>query len=192
MIFPSSFRFRPLPGMCLVVAVLGAAPPGFAHPAGAAQRNRLLPVAPAVTYAAPQASDLSLGLLYKQASDAFWAVEPTFNNYTNPITKLAPLMRGDPAIAGYLRAEAAARRFLRAQKAGGSTSESADDPTGYVLYFAAMSDARTSNLSSGDRGMALYFVNRLLKEYPDFSWQRMADYPDTKRLCRPDLMHLRL
>ena len=139
------------------------------------------PVAAAPAATSPPSPSLSA--LFHKAADAFWSVEPRFSSYDLPFTQLTPLPPGDAAIPRYQSAARAAEEFLAAQKASQTPSEG----TPVMLYFAAMSYDRL-----GDHARTLVYLDRLLREFPDYKRPRIDGDPFFDHSPRAELLLLRM
>ncbi|MDQ3815966.1 MAG: tetratricopeptide repeat protein, partial [Armatimonadota bacterium] len=129
-----------------------------------------------------QTSPVKLWVLFENAKNLFWQVEPRFHVNFNPIESLPPLSPNHPDVARYRRAAQAAEKFLAE---AGPKSDSKGVPI--MLYFAAMSYSRIS-----EHEKALFYINRLLRDYPDYKRPRMEGYPEEDRPVKADLLHLKL
>ena len=129
-----------------------------------------------------QTSLQNLRALFGSAQTLFWQVEPRFSINDNPIKSLPPLSPDDPNVLRYRKAGQAAQKFL---VAAGPQSKSEGVPI--MLYFAAMSYSRIS-----EHDKALYYINRLLTEYPNYARPRQVDTPEEDRPIKADLLHLKL
>lgn len=146
----------------------------------------IAPIIGASLVAAPAATPpraLSLSALFYKAAEAFWSVEPKFEFYDAPFTKLEPLPPNHAAIPRYQRAARAAETFLLAQAARKTPSEG----TPVMLYFAAMSYDRI-----GNHQKTLIYIDRLLREFPDYNRPRVNGDAFFDHPVRADLMHLRM
>lgn len=121
--------------------------------------------------------------LFDRATQLFWTAEPRFNNEYNPVQSLPALEPSDPQTALYRRAAASAEAFLLAQARNGRV----DRRTPVMIYFAAMCYSRLN-----EHEKAIYYIDRMLNEYPDYRRARLEGSPELDRPVRGNLLHLKL